>query len=1016
MAFHENIPGWQLTPSDVKFWKNTAFGGVLFDDEGRILLRKPKGNFGGYHWTFAKGRKDTADEDPVAAAIREVAEETGHKAVPVGVINGAFNANTKSFFFVMKSTGHNPALMDSETEEVRWVTPEEAAKLIGETTNKYGLKRDLKLLEAAVKAKDQLLQDGKWVPPAKPSAPMFLPPKTPPKPKAEVQQTAPADAAVPRTSGFPSDLRELAFEKELGGSTMAKLYRDPATGRRFVVKGGATPEQAAEEHLAGELYRKLGVPVPKSVLLLNQQGKPTLVSEFVEGQTFDVWKRRAKPEEIRELHAQLGRGFVADALLANWDVAGIDDKNVIVTPEGKAVRIDLGGSLRFRAMGSPKTAAEFGPEVRELQTLRDPKVNRTTAAMFAHLSDGEISALIREVLEKDSDLLAAVPAALRPTIAARLETLRGHLGVKAGVGVTAEQIRKARLNGMASLSNSGDVEDNQIIWWEETNADGEKVLKAWFKLTEEAERRLVDKWKPVPLAPTAGQAAALPSSKLASIQAMLNGAWNEVLAAAKSHNHHVAAGSKANQAKVAAMEAAVSTMAASYAKGDITPGSYLQFQAYVKQLQDGLKLGKATGILPAANPLTAKLAPSPAATAPVAAPAQPAATGGLTAKPVEWLFYTKDISKGHGRETRNLNVDTAGKLPKIRAAEIRDGDAAFRWAYDDTPKRRDADNSATEMSHLGLSEITVKGGATEANIAKALAIMDKAGVSIRAASDAQLEFRYIKANAYAAGKLSATLEPASRAAWLKVEAEPDMEKRRTAARAFVKTHLGFTPPEKPTPGVYDWRGKGNTFGEGWRHFERFDLGSAAELAKSLAGYKLTHESSDPMNFFKGVIESGGQITATIERYRKGISVRQGWSVGSDRRSGGGVYFYTRLRKNAVSYTATLVQPESLVRRLDALHYGEDFYGRTNREGFVEQNRAKTVAQMKEFSKAGGNEFDLKNGSDGLGPGVYWLFETPELVKTARDFARANGYATWPDGRKIEDVIMWRYDYKKKFEQ
>lgn len=37
-----------------------SFGGVLFDDQGRVLLRRPANEFDGYVWTFAKGRLEKA--------------------------------------------------------------------------------------------------------------------------------------------------------------------------------------------------------------------------------------------------------------------------------------------------------------------------------------------------------------------------------------------------------------------------------------------------------------------------------------------------------------------------------------------------------------------------------------------------------------------------------------------------------------------------------------------------------------------------------------------------------------------------------------------------------------------------------------------------------------------------------------------------------------------------------------------------------------------------------------------
>ena len=50
--------------------------GLILWDGSRLLLRKPTGHFGGYFWTFPKGRIDPG-ESPEEAALRETLEETG---------------------------------------------------------------------------------------------------------------------------------------------------------------------------------------------------------------------------------------------------------------------------------------------------------------------------------------------------------------------------------------------------------------------------------------------------------------------------------------------------------------------------------------------------------------------------------------------------------------------------------------------------------------------------------------------------------------------------------------------------------------------------------------------------------------------------------------------------------------------------------------------------------------------------------------------------------------------------
>ena len=50
--------------------------GLILWDGRRLLLRKPTGHFGGYFWTFPKGRIDPG-ESPEEAALRETLERGG---------------------------------------------------------------------------------------------------------------------------------------------------------------------------------------------------------------------------------------------------------------------------------------------------------------------------------------------------------------------------------------------------------------------------------------------------------------------------------------------------------------------------------------------------------------------------------------------------------------------------------------------------------------------------------------------------------------------------------------------------------------------------------------------------------------------------------------------------------------------------------------------------------------------------------------------------------------------------
>ncbi|MFM2148284.1 MAG: hypothetical protein RLZZ187_590 [Pseudomonadota bacterium] len=128
-------------------------GGVLIDDLGRVLLREPTNHFGGYVWTFAKGRIDRG-ETAEQAALREVQEETGYRAEILKPIPGCFVGTTGStVMFLMRPLAQDALSSSAETSAVRWETPARARELISLTLSATGRERDLAILEAALAAR-----------------------------------------------------------------------------------------------------------------------------------------------------------------------------------------------------------------------------------------------------------------------------------------------------------------------------------------------------------------------------------------------------------------------------------------------------------------------------------------------------------------------------------------------------------------------------------------------------------------------------------------------------------------------------------------------------------------------------------------------------------------------------------------------------------------------------------------------------------------------------------------------
>lgn len=126
-----------------------AYGGVVVNDAGEILLREVANHWDGYVWTFPKGRPEPS-ETPEEAALREVLEETGVTARIVKRIPGTFaGGTTENVYFVMKMVAHDHEPEPAETATIRWVSLEDAPSLIDQTTNTVGRDRDRAVLEAA---------------------------------------------------------------------------------------------------------------------------------------------------------------------------------------------------------------------------------------------------------------------------------------------------------------------------------------------------------------------------------------------------------------------------------------------------------------------------------------------------------------------------------------------------------------------------------------------------------------------------------------------------------------------------------------------------------------------------------------------------------------------------------------------------------------------------------------------------------------------------------------------------
>ncbi len=210
--------------------------------------------------------------------------------------------------------------------------------------------------------------------------------------------------------------------KTLGGSTGAQLVEDQHGVKWVMKQNHGNPGHLHNEVQADEAYRALGVPVPHSGIVHGPNG-PVKFSRFHEGQTLAEWQVGKTEDQRKLMHAKIAEHLAADAVLANWDVIGLQKDNILVTKDGTPLRIDNGGALTYRAQGSLKGSL-FGPNVGEWESLRQSSKNQSAKDVFGHVTDEMMALRSKILLQKKDALLASITdPGTKAIIAQRLGSL-----------------------------------------------------------------------------------------------------------------------------------------------------------------------------------------------------------------------------------------------------------------------------------------------------------------------------------------------------------------------------------------------------------------------------------------------------------------------------------------------------------------------------------------------------------------------------------------------------------------
>jgi hypothetical protein len=238
--------------------------------------------------------------------------------------------------------------------------------------------------------------------------------------------------------------------------------------------------------------------------------------------------------------------------------------------------------------------------------------------------------------------------------------------------------------------------------------------------------------------------------------------------------------------------------------------------------------------------------------------------------------------------------------------------------------------------------------------------------------------------------------------------------RKEASKLAGVDDITALPSYRPT-GSWEKNGYG-------RHLqERPDL-HGPEWEQFKKDYVLVHDFTymdDKAKFVQkatNIFDGGGHMAPTVDKLRRGIPL-DGASAESDLSSGGGSYTFMRIRsKDSADTWRGLVMKPNALRRLDAISYDSDNFGRTVGRGggnFVLENRFSELEDLKRLGNGNywGNETIFKNSLSLIDEDVMYINcatqrETKELVTNVTAALKRMGFSKWPDGRKITDVIRY----------
>lgn len=815
----------------------------------------------------------------------------------------------------------------------------------------------------------------------------------------------PASAPPKVVLGNPPNPATLTQIGPQRGSNPGGLYKDTDTGMDWYIKQPSNPDVARNEVLAAKLYELAGIDVPE-LHLITLNGVESIASRIVDGLAKGTAADLARA-------AGTADGFVVDAWLANWDVVGLGYDNLLLKGS-RAFRVDTGGALRYRAQGGLKGAA-FGDDVQELESLRDPSLNRQAQSVFGNLTADQLEASAVRVLSVTPDQIRDVVRAYGPTdpavaadlvskLLARQDSIArrfpeaarkaraidqaAEAAPPAAARVTAAEqrfVEDSRVNGYGFATDGEAIEDHMVVVHTYKKADGADATRGYFKLRPNASRELLDR-----IADSVQDAA--PAVSVAN-------AREAILAAVKSINYRADKGQPFDatvEAKVksALLEVRATLKQLNKASNTVKDVSGLiDVSETLEKWQQQLE-----SLVPAikARSAATKLAEAfPASSIPDSFELEPVA-GASTLAGATWRrvqgqfeFNTANFERSFAKETKGT-ASVSGVGLRYEAT-LPDGTTVVYFPHD----------SSVAYAMQGIVRIDAPGkGATASG--RVFTAIDEIGIDAKRAGEVERQHLYL--NAFANVRL--LRNPQARARFDAItDAGPD-----GVTEKLNLLQLATGVDIEQTAGWRQIDGVRQAFGHGRAYQLRPDL-EGSEFDQFARDYILFHNpqglgtdaGSGVFDRLKTIIDGGGVVASLADRVRRGVPLA-GSSVSSDLQTGGGDYVFTRIKKRGTTGTGVYWKATQL-RRMDAITYDSDQFGRVT-AGHVEANRkGQDVASYRAVATSGSNETIFKGGLSLFDDVDRIVLASQSEVDDAIKWMKSRGYTTWPDGRRLADVII-----------